>query len=498
MPVVSFLYKAWRGQRRAALAGCGFALAIGWLWFENLRTLWLPEQTGNFGMLALTGFAAGLCGTGLLLHFRRGASFPVPFVALAHGGALAVLLIALFLQRWPVAFALCVGMSGAGTAMFWLAHLLRPTPSHTMYALVWAGGASLLLAFAAQVLHDLPLFPLAAFWLLAALCPALAWLLSFDFSNQSHSSHKEAPPPAPLQKNRIAAPEPSVPKMRLLACALTWGFVYFCLGLAFATPFTPLTTWTWAQGPAYFAGTLAACTLCHSFARIDPLPTNHSLYMLACAFGLLGLVALPMFYPTFWPGKYMLAGWLETLGLAGIALSLCKTSPPNASLPLKHAATTLLLILTAVNSGTMTASALSRSKGHAAIFEPLLLLLCAGLLLGIGLYRRYLGAMHPAHATARNTQQASAPATTAPSGAAAVSRHSGPIVPATIPKDMFTDKEQAIAVLMLQGFTNSAIAKNTGITENTVRWHIKNLYKKTGTANRQELAAKLAGDTPDQ
>ena len=486
MPVASFLDNAGRAQRHAALAGCGFALAIGWLWFENLRALWLPEQTGNFGMLVLTGFAAGLCGTGLLLHFLRGASFPVPFAALAHGGGLTMLLAAWPLQPWPVAFALYVGISGAATATYWLAHMLRPTPSHTMYALVWAGGASLLLAFAAQALHNTAFFPLPAFGLLAALCPALAWLLSLGLSSHPPSGHKEEDTPAPPQKNSETTSEPGISTMRLLACGLTWWFVFFCLGLAFATPFTPLTTWTWAQGPAYFAGILAACTLCHGLSRIDPLPANHSLYMLACAFGLLGLVALPIFYPTFWPGKYMLAGWLEAMGLAGIALSLRKTAPPTAPLPLKHAAAILLLILTAVNSGTITASALNRTKENAAFFEPLLLLLCAGLLLGIGLYRRYLGAMHPAHGKAQ---------VALPSPG---QRHSGPIVPAAIPKDIFTDKEQAIAVLMLQGFTNSAIAKATGITENTVRWHIKNLYKKTGTANRQELAAKLSGNAPDK
>ena len=98
--------------------------------------------------------------------------------------------------------------------------------------------------------------------------------------------------------------------------------------------------------------------------------------------------------------------------------------------------------------------------------------------------------MHPNHGKLPDISPTSAPASRHSSDP----KHSGTILPAEIPKDLFTDKEQAIAVLMLQGFTNSAIAKATGITENTVRWHIKNLYKKTGTANRQELAVKLSGD----
>ena len=488
MLVTRLLRNAWQAQRHAALSGCGFALAVGWLWFEDLRALWLPEQIGNFGKLALSGLAIALCGTGLLLHFRRGVSFPVPLAYLAHGATLVILLAAWFLLPWPWAFALLVGMSGATTGIFWLAHMLRPNPCHTLNTLVWAGGASLLLAWATtQVLSVSPLIPLSPFWLLAALCPALAWLLSFALPDHSLSRHNEVPSTKPQNINTAKTPGQGTPKIRLLACGLTWGFIFFCLGLAFAIPFTPLTIWAWAQGPAYFAGTVAACTLCHGLSRIHPLPITHSPFMLASAFGLLGLVTLPIFYPTFWPGRYILAGWLEALSIAGFALSLFKAAPTTAPLPLKHAAVTLLLILTAVNSGTIAGNALARAKNHETIFEPLLLLLCTGFLLGIGLHRRYLGTMHPAHDTAQEALPAS--------GHLSRSRHSGPTIPAGIPKDIFTEKEQAIAVLMLQGFTNSAIAKATGITENTVRWHIKNLYKKTGAANRQELAVKLAYDT---
>lgn len=486
MPVAALLRNAWQAQRHAALAGGGFALAIGWLWFEDLRALWLPEQTGNFAMLALTGFSAALCGTGLLLHFRRGAFFPVPFASLAHGAAMVVLLAAWLLQPWPWAFALLVGISGAGTGIFWLAHILRPTPCHTLNALVWAGGASLLLAWATtQLLCVSPFISSSPLWLLAALCSAMAWLLSFGLPNHSLSDHKETYNPAPPQGSTHGAQAHinktgglGTPIKLLIACGGIWGVAFFCLGLAFAKPLCSHLASIWGQGAAHFAGTLAAYALWRTLSLFCTLPNPHSSYMLPCVCGILGLAALPIVLPAFWPGMSFLAGLLETLGLAGIAFTFLEAQHKSPHLAFMQSAIALLTIVVAVNGGAMVGSVLSNAGKHVEIAEPLALLFGAMLLFVMGMHRHPNPAIQPAH--------------NRPPEAPPAPRPFGPIVPAEIPKEIFTEKEQAIAVLMLQGFTNSAIAKNTGITENTVRWHIKNLYKKTGTANRRELAAKLS------
>ena len=54
-------------------------------------------------------------------------------------------------------------------------------------------------------------------------------------------------------------------------------------------------------------------------------------------------------------------------------------------------------------------------------------------------------------------------------------------------KYSFSSRELEVFREVLKGSTNSKIAENLFITENTVKFHMKNLLKKTGTANRTEL-----------
>ena len=58
-----------------------------------------------------------------------------------------------------------------------------------------------------------------------------------------------------------------------------------------------------------------------------------------------------------------------------------------------------------------------------------------------------------------------------------------------------TDRERDILRELICGYTNDEIAKNLGITVNTVKYHVKNLLSKTGYENRLSLAvnAKTLG-----
>ena len=58
-----------------------------------------------------------------------------------------------------------------------------------------------------------------------------------------------------------------------------------------------------------------------------------------------------------------------------------------------------------------------------------------------------------------------------------------------------TERERDILRELICGYTNDEIAKNLGITINTVKYHIKNLLSKTGYENRLSLAvnAKTLG-----
>lgn len=55
----------------------------------------------------------------------------------------------------------------------------------------------------------------------------------------------------------------------------------------------------------------------------------------------------------------------------------------------------------------------------------------------------------------------------------------------------FTKREADIIDALVQGKNNPQIAKQLNISENTVKTHIKNIYKKTGANNRTELSYVL-------
>lgn len=52
-----------------------------------------------------------------------------------------------------------------------------------------------------------------------------------------------------------------------------------------------------------------------------------------------------------------------------------------------------------------------------------------------------------------------------------------------------TDREQAILALLADGASNGEIAARLRVSENTVKFHLQNLYLKLGATNRTEAAA---------
>ncbi|WP_017444059.1 response regulator transcription factor [Gayadomonas joobiniege] len=48
-------------------------------------------------------------------------------------------------------------------------------------------------------------------------------------------------------------------------------------------------------------------------------------------------------------------------------------------------------------------------------------------------------------------------------------------------------REKEVLKCIIQGLTNSAIAKELYVTENTVKFHCKNIYLKLSVKNRVEL-----------
>ncbi|AJE48671.1 LuxR C-terminal-related transcriptional regulator [Celeribacter indicus] len=57
------------------------------------------------------------------------------------------------------------------------------------------------------------------------------------------------------------------------------------------------------------------------------------------------------------------------------------------------------------------------------------------------------------------------------------------------PLSQLTVRERELLSVLARGWTNQQIANRTGISENTVKYHLKNLYEKLGVRNRAMAVA---------
>ena len=65
------------------------------------------------------------------------------------------------------------------------------------------------------------------------------------------------------------------------------------------------------------------------------------------------------------------------------------------------------------------------------------------------------------------------------------------LVPAsTADPNALTEREEAVLALVADGKSNAQIAATLNLSENTVKFHLRNLFAKLGVANRTEAAAK--------
>jgi PAS domain S-box-containing protein len=63
------------------------------------------------------------------------------------------------------------------------------------------------------------------------------------------------------------------------------------------------------------------------------------------------------------------------------------------------------------------------------------------------------------------------------------------------PRIPLTPRQLEIVQLIAEGMTNVAIAKRLVVTEGTVKWHVKQILAKTGSANRAEAVARVLGES---
>jgi len=54
----------------------------------------------------------------------------------------------------------------------------------------------------------------------------------------------------------------------------------------------------------------------------------------------------------------------------------------------------------------------------------------------------------------------------------------------------FSEREADVLLYLCHGYPNSEIAEHLGISQNTVKTHLKNIYGKLGVTNRTQAAAE--------
>ena len=58
-----------------------------------------------------------------------------------------------------------------------------------------------------------------------------------------------------------------------------------------------------------------------------------------------------------------------------------------------------------------------------------------------------------------------------------------------------SERERAVAGLLGKGLSNKAIARAMRVSDNTIKYHLKNIYAKLGVATRRDAAAALGQST---
>jgi len=58
-------------------------------------------------------------------------------------------------------------------------------------------------------------------------------------------------------------------------------------------------------------------------------------------------------------------------------------------------------------------------------------------------------------------------------------------------KNLISVEEEHILLLLQKGYSNQTISKETGISVNTVKYHLKKIYKKLNAINRVQAINKF-------
>lgn len=460
------------------LTGCGFTLAFGWLWFPALRDVLL---SGLFtGQLSFNPFAFGFAlAAGCLFYsqlcgYLENGSIRQRFLnaVLAHGIPPLLLCPLLLLRDNNLSFVFLdetlAGLAGALPGVWWTSRLLAPGPGKAVASLAWATCSALF--FSLPFSQWRPNGVVAACILVAGLALACLAALFLIRREGGHSGEENALPDtaAPLETPYRFG------HFRSAYVSLLCGVTPIFFGIGSLNVLVH-------EVEGAVATIARICALIAAIFLLDCPPGRVS----GIAAGVLAVLTLclplaPDLAPILFPGGVAL---LEAAGVALCAATLCQgTFGRGVRLPL--AGLFITVTLAAVNIGYLVGWKLSSYAGKTWTFLPGLE--AALLLAVVADQNRKRKELTVPNQDGTGLQP---PFPHAASAEASSTTVSPPIA------EQLTKREQALASLLAKGYSNKEAAEIMGVTENTLRWHIKNLYKKIGVTKREELIMALKGNS---
>lgn len=460
---------------RTPLSGCGFALAFGWLWFPALRDVLLQGLFAGGPSFHPSAFGLAL-GAGCFLYGllcgrleNSNARHRLLNAALAHGVPLLLLGLLLLSRGMDLSFAMLdgmlVGLAGALPGVWWTSRLLASGPGKAVSSLAWAAFITLALSLPLSWIQPgstVTVCVLAAS--LALACLAALFLVSGKRERYEEDARPDTA--VPLESPHRFGP------FRGMYAVLLCGVAPIFFGIGSLSVLV--------QGTDEILQAIAQlCALIVAVFILDG-PLERTLDISACTLAVLAFCLSPS--PELAPMLYPVgAGLLEAAAVVLCAAALRREAFGQDTTAFV-AGLLLTVTLTAVNVGELAGWELVSFTGEA---WPVLPGLVAALLLAAAAYQGRKSMTGTEAAQGEAEQELPLAHATSGKISSTATTVSPPIT------EQLTKREQTVATLLANGYNTKDAAKSLGMAENTLRWHIKNIHKKTGTANRTEMVALL-------
>ena len=480
------LPEAWR---ETVWAGLGFGLGFGWLWFSGLHAYWLPLFLwGAPDSVGGTTLFLGVLLAGYVLAWSLPQLFKVwrpPFLAFEsaddgpcltynstnclHGAAVMLLVGVLVWGRHDSLVAsclppLCAALAACLLGLFWMAALLRLRPGQAAMAFCLACGVALCQSVACEWLP----FRYGALLLFGAMGGAwgVALLLTRDAQRAwTAQKNKKRPRGRPSKTVTVV---PSVHAWPLLALP---AFILLVLSFgesqAIVHGSVAVRLPGWLINALTGSGALAAMGVhlvrAHAHDELDDENAADTRGLAALwlkMLTLIGGIGLTLLLVPAWilVAVPLLEGALCVLAL----LLLAKMPAENVR---AKAGVALSVALCAGYAGLLLHLMLDRAMAWLA--PSLCNELFITRVIGLGL----LAAWAVLHWRYRNVPLQAGWGRQTPEDC----------------KALLTPREKEVIAQVCAGQSNQNIAEALKISEAGVRFHLKNIYKKTGLKNRDEL-----------